>query len=90
MTSRREDDGIAIGRSRRWRMYRDVTWERHRGVVWMVAGTAFLALMFGFWWLVESTNKEGHHDAQLLPILALIPLGIGAYHLVRGRQHRTQ
>jgi hypothetical protein len=48
----------------------------------------FLVAMFGMWWLVEETNKEGTHDAELLPYFALIPLGIGAYHLVRARWHR--
>ena len=32
--------------------------------------------MFAMWWLVESTNKEGTHDAQLLPFFALtLPKG---------------
>ena len=61
--------------------------ERHRGVVWLIAGTLFLAAMLGMWRLVSVTNSEGHHDAQLLPLLALIPLGVGLYHVVRAR-HR--
>jgi hypothetical protein len=40
------------------------------------------------WWLVEETNKEGTHDAELLPFFALIPLLIGAYHLVRSSFRR--
>jgi len=63
--------------------------EKRRGTVWMIAGLVFLALMFAAWWLVEATNKEGTHDAQLLPFFALIPLGIGAYHLIRSRLHRA-
>ena len=59
--------------------------ERRRGIYWLVAGGIFLALMLGAWWLVEATNEEGTHDAQLLPFFALIPLLIGAYHLVRAR-----
>ncbi len=64
--------------------------EKRRGIVWLIVGALFLALMFGAWWLVATTNSEGHHDAQLLPFLALIPLLIGIYHLVRSRfLHRT-
>lgn len=66
-------------------MRRSTTSERRRGVAWLVAGFMFLALMFGAWWLVANTNKEGTHDAHLLPWFALVPLGIGAYHLVRAR-----
>lgn len=64
-------------------MAKSAAQERHRGIVWIVAGLVFLALMLGGWWLVESTNEEGTHDAELLPFFALIPLGIGAYHLIR-------
>jgi apolipoprotein N-acyltransferase len=63
--------------------------ERRKGVYWIVGGVVFLALMLGAWWLVESTNKEGTHDAQLLPFFALIPLSVGAYHLVRARTRRA-
>jgi hypothetical protein len=55
--------------------------------VWFIAGVVFLAAMFGMWWLVEETNEEGTHDAELLPFFALIPLLIGAYHLFRSRVH---
>ncbi|MFN0091403.1 MAG: hypothetical protein ACKVWR_14230 [Acidimicrobiales bacterium] len=54
----------------------------------IVFGVFFLALMLGMWWLVEQTNREGEHDAQLLPLFALIPLGIGAYRLIRARARR--
>ena len=64
--------------------------EGRRGIYWLVAGVIFLALMLGAWRLVEETNEEGTHDAQLLPFLALIPLLIGAYHLVRARVHHTE
>jgi apolipoprotein N-acyltransferase len=63
--------------------------ERRRGLLWLVFGVLFLAAMFGMWWLVESTNKEGEHDAQLLPFFALIPLLLGAYHLIRSRFHHA-
>jgi hypothetical protein len=61
--------------------------ERRSGIRWLVGAVFFLALMFGAWWLVENTNREGHHDAQLLPLLALIPLGIGAYRLIKARRN---
>jgi hypothetical protein len=64
---------------------RTVEAERRRGIVWLVVGVLFLALMLGAWWLVESTNREGEHDAELLPFFALIPLLIGVYHLIRAR-----
>ena len=63
--------------------------ERRKGIQWMVGGVLFLALMFGAWWLVETTNSEGEHDAQLLPLFALIPLLIGTYHLIRANRHHT-
>jgi hypothetical protein len=61
--------------------------ERRRGIYYLVFGGFMLAGMFALWWLVESTNREGEHDAQLLPFFALIPLTIGLFHLYRGR-HR--
>ena len=61
--------------------------ERRSGVHWLIAGAAFLVAMLGMWWLVEETNEEGTHDAELLPFFALIPLGIGVYHLARSRFH---
>jgi hypothetical protein len=63
--------------------------ERRRGIVWLVIGVFFLAAMFSMWWLVEATNEEGTHDAQLLPFFALIPLLIGLYHLVKSRVRRA-
>lgn len=59
--------------------------ERRSAIVWLTAGVIFLIAMFGMWWLVEETNEQGTHDAELLPLFALIPLTIGAYHLVRSR-----
>jgi apolipoprotein N-acyltransferase len=61
--------------------------ERRRGIAWVIGSIVMLAAMSGMWWLVESTNREGEHDAQLLPWFALIPLAIGMYHLVRARRH---
>jgi hypothetical protein len=63
--------------------------ERRSGIRWLVAGMTFLVAMFGMWWLVEETNEEGTHDAELLPFFALIPLLIGLYHLVRARRERA-
>jgi hypothetical protein len=57
--------------------------ERRSAVHWFIAGGLFLIAMFGMWWLVEETNEEGTHDAELLPWFALIPLLIGLYHLAR-------
>ena len=64
--------------------------ERRKGIVWVVGSLVMLLAMMGMWWLVEETNEEGTHeegthDAELLPFFALIPLVIGAYHLVRAR-----
>lgn len=63
--------------------------EWRSGIKWLIAGALFLVLMLGAWWLVAETNEEGSHDAELLPLFALIPLVIGAYHLVRGRLHHA-
>jgi apolipoprotein N-acyltransferase len=63
--------------------------ERRSGAFWLVGGVIFLVAMLGLWWLVEETNEQGTHDAELLPLFALIPLGIGLYHLVRSRLHQT-
>ena len=62
--------------------------ERRRGVIWVVASVVVLVALSGMWWLVEETNEEGTHDAELLPFFALIPLAIGVYHLVRARARR--
>jgi hypothetical protein len=61
--------------------------ERRAAIIWFVAALLFLIAMLGMWWLVEETNEEGTHDAELLPFFALIPMAIGAYHLVRSRWH---
>jgi apolipoprotein N-acyltransferase len=66
--------------------FRTADRERRSAVRWLVATPLFLALMLGFWWLVEETNEEGTHDAELLPFFALIPLAVGLYHLARSRR----
>lgn len=63
--------------------------ERRSGIYWLIAGAIVLIAMLGMWWLVEETNEEGTHDAELLPFFALIPLLIGLYHLVRSRFHEA-
>jgi hypothetical protein len=63
--------------------------ERRSGIHWLIAGAFFLAAMFAMWWLVEETNEQGTHDAELLPLFALIPVTIGVYHLVRSRMRHT-
>jgi apolipoprotein N-acyltransferase len=63
--------------------------EKRRGVWWLAGAAVFLVAMLGMWWLVEETNEEGTHDAELLPLFALIPLGIGLYHLARSRFHHA-
>jgi hypothetical protein len=59
--------------------------ERRTGIRLIVISVIVLAVMLGLWWLVATTNSEGEHDAELLPLLALIPLLPGAYHLIRAR-----
>jgi hypothetical protein len=63
--------------------------ERRSGIRWLIAGAVVLVGMLGMWWLVEETNEEGTHDAELLPLFALIPLLIGLYHLVRSRTRQA-
>jgi hypothetical protein len=63
--------------------------ERRSGIRWLIAGAFVLAAMLATWWLVATTNREGTHDAELLPLLALIPFLIGMYRLFRVRLHHT-
>lgn len=63
--------------------------ERRRAIAWFVGSGVMLIAMLSMWWLVEETNEEGTHDAELLPYFALIPLVIGIYHLVRSRMHHA-
>jgi hypothetical protein len=57
--------------------------ERRSGIVLTVLGVVLVAAALAMWWLVETTNPSGDHDAELLPLLAAIPLLIGLFHLVR-------
>lgn len=63
--------------------------ERRTGIRWLIATPIVLTLLLGAWWLVEETNQQGTHDAELLPLLALIPLVIGLYHLLRSGSHHA-
>jgi hypothetical protein len=62
--------------------------ERRAGIRDLIVGAVVLVLMLGLWWLVARTNSEGTHDAELLPFIALIPLVLGVYHLIRARSYR--
>lgn len=64
--------------------------ERRPGIRDLLIGAVVLVLMLGAWWLVARTNSEGTHDAELLPFVALIPVLLGVYHLVRARLDRSQ
>ena len=63
--------------------------ERRSGIHWIAAALILLPVMLGLWWLVEETNEEGTHDAELLPLVALMAFVIGAYHLLRSRTHHA-
>jgi PhzF family phenazine biosynthesis protein len=64
------------------------TEERRKGVRGLVVSAVVLAGMLALWWLVATTNSEGDHDAQLLPLVTLIPLVPALFHLYRSRVHR--
>lgn len=59
--------------------------EWRRGVRLLIVSGVVAAAMFALWWLVATTNREGHHDAELLPLFTLIPLVPAIYHLMRAR-----
>lgn len=54
--------------------------ERRRGVRDLSISAVGLVGMQALWWLVATTKREGHHDAQLLPILTAIPLALALWH----------
>lgn len=64
--------------------------ERRRGVRLLLISAAVAALMFAGWWLVATTNREGHHDAHLLPLFTLFALVPALYHLIRARYLRSK
>ncbi len=59
--------------------------ERRRGIRLLIVSGLVAALMFAGWWLVATTNREGHHDAELLPLLTLFTLVPAIYHLIWAR-----
>ena len=63
--------------------------ERRSGIRWLIGAAIAMVFALGMWWLVETTNREGTHDAELLPLFALSPLAIGGYRLMRARSHRV-
>lgn len=62
--------------------------ERRKAVRGLIVSAVVFAAMMALWWLVATTNSEGHHDAQLLPWLTLIPLLPALLHLYRSRSNR--
>ena len=59
--------------------------ERRSGIRLIVIGVIAVVLALGMWWLVEETNPSGDHDANLLPLFALIPLFIGIIRVLHSR-----
>jgi hypothetical protein len=64
--------------------------ERRRGLRLLMVSALLAAAMFALWWLVATTNREGHHDAELLPIFTLFTLVPAAYHLIMARYLRSK
>ena len=64
--------------------------ERRRGIRLLIASAFFAGAMFALWWLVATTNREGHHDAELLPIFTLFTLVPAVFHLVLARYLRSK
>ena len=72
------------------RRLRSAAEEQRRGVRLLIVSAVVAALMFAGWWLVATTNTEGQHDAELLPLFTLIPLVPAVYHLVRAHLLRSK
>jgi hypothetical protein len=56
----------------------------------LIVSVVVAAAMFAMWWLVATTNREGNHDAELLPLFTLATLVPAAYHLARARYLRSR
>ena len=69
---------------------RAVKGEWCQGIRQLIISAVVLAAMLALWWLVATTNSEGHHDAHLLPLFTLIPLLPALYHLFRARFHPSK
>ena len=75
----------------RWpRRVRTSVDERRRGIRLLIVSVFFAGAMFALWWLVATTNREGHHDAELLPIFTLFTLVPAAFHLVLAKYLRSK
>ena len=72
------------------RRVRTSTDERRRGFRLLVVSVFFAAAMFTLRWLVATTNREGHHDAELLPLFTLFTLVPAVFHLLMGRYLRSK
>ena len=79
-TAHNKPDVTSPSTARRARSAAD---EQRRGVRLLIVSAGLAVLMFAGWWLVATTNREGQHDAELLPLFTLIPLVPAVYHLVR-------
>ncbi len=64
--------------------------ERRRGIRLLIVSAGLAAAMFAMWWLVATTNREGHHDAELLPLLTLFALVPAIYHLIYARYLKSR
>ena len=64
--------------------------ERRRGIRLLIISALLAGAMFAMWWLVATTNREGTHDAELLPLVALAALVPATYHLVLARYLRLK
>jgi hypothetical protein len=54
--------------------------EMRRGIRQLVVSGGVLAGTLALWWLVATSNRAGHHDAEVLPILTAIPLALALWH----------
>lgn len=72
------------------RSTRTSTGERRRGIRLLIISAFLAAAMFALWWLVATTNREGHHDAELLPPFTLFTLVPAGYHLIWARYLRSK
>jgi hypothetical protein len=66
------------------------TAERRRGIRLLVVSAFVAGAMFALWWLVATTNREGDHDAELLPLFTLFTLVPAVYHLLLARHLRRK
>ena len=77
-------------RHRSHRKVRTSAGERRRGLRLIVVSVFLAAAMFALWWLVATTNREGHHDAHLLPLFTLFTLVPAVYHLILAKYLRSK